>query len=63
MRVTVDRDLCEANGVCAGLVPDVFRLDDDDELHITEGAVPPGLADQVRHAVDSCPKTALKLSE
>jgi len=63
MKVTVDRDLCEANGVCAALVPDVFRLDDDDELHITEGEVPPGLADQVRHAVDSCPKTALKLTE
>jgi ferredoxin len=63
MRVTVDRDLCEANGVCAGLVPEIFRLDDDDELHIAEGGVPPGLADQVRHAVQSCPKTALKLSE
>ena len=63
MKVTVDRDLCEANGVCAGLVPAVFRLDDEDELHITGGEVPPGLADQVRHAVQSCPKTALKLSE
>jgi ferredoxin len=63
MRVTVDRDLCEANGVCAGLVPEVFRLDDDDELHIAEGEVPPGLADQVQHAVQSCPKTALRLSE
>jgi ferredoxin len=63
MRVTVDRDLCEANGVGAGLVPAVFRLDDEDELHITEGDVPPRLADQVRHAVQSCPKTALKLSE
>ena len=63
MRVTVDRDLCEANGVCAGLVPQVFRLDDDDELHIADGEVPPGLADQARHAVESCPKTALRLSE
>jgi ferredoxin len=63
MRVTVDRDLCEANGVCAGLVPAVFHLDDEDELHITGGGVPPGLADQVRHAVASCPKTALQLSE
>ena len=60
MRVIVDRDLCEANGVCAGLVPEVFRLDDDDELHITEGEVPPELAAQVRHAVQSCPKTALR---
>jgi ferredoxin len=63
MRVTVDRDLCEANGVCAGLVPEVFRLDDDDELHIAEGDVPPQLADQVRLAVNSCPKTALRLAE
>jgi len=44
-------------------VPEVFRLDDDDELHITAGEVPPGLADEVRHAVQSCPKTALGLSE
>ncbi len=63
MRVTVDRDLCEANGVCAGLVPQVFSLDDEDELHIAEGEVPAGLAGQVRLAVQSCPKTALRLSE
>ena len=63
MKVTVDRDLCEANGVCAGLAPQVFRLDDDDELHITDGEVPPELAAGVRYAVQSCPKTALKLSE
>jgi ferredoxin len=49
--------------VCAGLVPAVFRLDAEDELHITDGDVPPGLADQVRHAVQSCPKTALRLTE
>ncbi len=61
--MTVDRDLCEANGVCAGLVPQVFRLDDDDELHIAEGEVPAKLAGQVRLAVQSCPKTALRLSE
>jgi ferredoxin len=62
MRVTVDRDLCEANGVCARLVPEVFELDDDDELHIATGEVPAELAEQVRHAVQSCPRTALSLS-
>ena len=40
MRVVVDRDLCEANGVCAGLAPDVFDLDDEDYLHITAAEVP-----------------------
>jgi ferredoxin len=63
MRVTVDRDLCEANGVCASLVPQAFNLDDDDYLHITIGEVPPELADLVRRAVLSCPKMALSLAE
>jgi ferredoxin len=61
MRVTVDPDLCEANGVCANLVPEVFDLDDDDNLHIAAGDVPAGLADKVRLAVQSCPKMALTL--
>ena len=63
MRVTVDPDLCEANGVCANLVPEVFDLDDDDNLHIAAGDVPAGLADKVRLAVQSCPKMALSLEE
>lgn len=62
VRVEVDPDSSEANGVCAGLVPGVFELDDDDQLHILVADVPPRLADEVRHAVRSCPKTALHLS-
>jgi ferredoxin len=63
MRVTVDHDLCEANAVCAGLVPEVFHVDDEDVLHIAAGEVPPALADGVRHAVQSCPKTALRVED
>jgi ferredoxin len=61
MRVVVDRDLCEANGVCAGLAPDVFDLDDEDYLHITVPEVPAASADAVRRAVASCPRLALSL--
>ena len=63
MRVEVDRDACEANAVCVGLVPEVFELDDEDVLHIKVDDVPAGLADSVRHAVRSCPKAALSLRE
>jgi ferredoxin len=63
MRVRVDRDLCEANAVCAGLVPEVFEVDDEDNLVILAPEVPTALAAQVRHAVGSCPKTALSLDE
>jgi ferredoxin len=61
--VEVDRDACEANAVCAGLVPEVFEVDDEDLLHIHGAEVPAGLADAVRHAVRSCPKAALRLEE
>ncbi len=63
MKVEVDRDSCEANAVCAGLVPEVFEVDDEDQLHIQVTEVAAGLADAVRHAVRSCPKAALRLEE
>ena len=61
MELKVDRDLCEANAVCCGLAPDVFELDDDEQLVITQ-PVPPELLDRVRLAVERCPKNALELS-
>lgn len=63
MRVVVDRDACEANAVCEGLVPEVFEVDDEDVLHIKLDVIPADLADSVRHAVRSCPKAALSLEE
>lgn len=63
MRVEVDRDVCEANAVCERLAPEVFSLDDEDELHILLPEPPAEQHDRVRQAVDRCPKLALSLSE
>jgi ferredoxin len=63
MKVTIDYDLCEANGVCASLVPEVFELDDEDNTNILVDEVPDRLLDQVRHAVRSCPKAAISLQD
>lgn len=63
MRVAVDRLACEANGVCAGLVPEVFELDDEDTLLILAEPVPSHLAGAVRQAIRCCPKAALRLAE
>ncbi|REE98866.1 ferredoxin [Thermomonospora umbrina] len=63
MEVRVDPLACEANGVCAGLAPEVFDLDDDDVLHIVRPNPPADQADRVRHAVRSCPKAALSFEE
>ncbi|MFI0355530.1 ferredoxin [Actinomadura sp. 9N407] len=63
MKVSVDPLVCEANAVCVGLAPEVFDLDDDDELQVLMPDVPADQADRVRHAVRSCPKAALALEE
>jgi ferredoxin len=63
MKVVVDRDLCEANQVCMRLVPEVFRVDDDDHLHILIESVEPGLRDRVHKAVRACPRQALSIVE
>jgi ferredoxin len=60
--VEVDRDLCEANGLCVAAAPEVFELDKDDELIIHEPASDAGLADRVAVAVAGCPRYALRVT-
>ncbi|MFC9892751.1 ferredoxin [Nocardia sp. NPDC127579] len=61
MKVAVDFDQCEANGICVGFAPDVFELDDEDQLHVLVDDVPADQLEVVRDAVAQCPKAALKL--
>lgn len=61
MRVTVDFDLCESNGVCAGFVPSVFDLRDDDMLMVLEPSPPEHLRSDVELAVKRCPRQALRV--
>ena len=63
MRVRVDRDLCESNGVCVRLVPEVFVLDDDDRLRLEQECPPQALRARVEQAVRRCPKQALTIVE
>jgi ferredoxin len=61
MRVRVDRDLCESNGVCERLVPEVFEVGDDDRLHLKQERPPEALRARVEEAVRRCPKQALSI--
>jgi ferredoxin len=61
MRVNVNYDLCEANGICVGIAPETFELDDDDNLHLHDTEVVSGNEDRIRQAVDCCPRNALFL--
>ena len=58
-KVEVDFDLCESNGVCMGIIPEVFDLDDQDYLHILQDEVTPENEKQIKEAVRQCPRQAI----
>ncbi len=63
MRVVVDRLQCEANALCMGVAPEVFELDDDDEIHVLEEHPDESLREKVEAAVRQCPKQAISIVE
>jgi ferredoxin len=63
MRVVVNRTLCESNAVCARLVPEVFVVDDDDQIQVKQEQPPEALRERVEYAVRRCPKLAVSIFE
>ena len=61
MRITVDWELCDGNGVCAIEAPTVFDMNDDDELHLLKEEIDAAERGAVESAVRVCPKRALDL--
>lgn len=63
MEVSVDTRLCEANGVCVGIAPGVFALDDEEMLRIQQPAADSAEIERVAKAVQLCPKGALSAQQ
>jgi ferredoxin len=63
MRVVVDFDQCDGNGLCADAAPEVFELGDDDLLRIRAERPEPALWTATEKAARSCPKLAITLRD
>ncbi len=61
MKIKVDFDLCESNGLCEGFAPEVFELDDDDYLQLKTDETTDENIERVRRAVASCPRAAISI--
>jgi ferredoxin len=59
MHVRIDWDLCEGNGVCAVEAPEVFDMDEDDNLIVLQEQFGEELLPKVEAAARSCPKRAI----
>ncbi len=57
--VHVDARRCEGHGVCIELAPDVFDLEDDDLVIVTNERPGPERAPAVRAAAAACPRQAI----
>jgi ferredoxin len=63
MKIEVDWNLCEANAICQRVAPEVFKVDDQDHLHVLIEQPPEDLREKLEIAVKRCPRRALKLVE
>ncbi|MER5422437.1 ferredoxin [Streptosporangium roseum] len=62
MKVIVDRVLCQVHAQCVFAAPEVFELDDDDQL-VYVAEPDDGLIDAVEEAARACPVQAIFLEE
>ncbi|HYB97811.1 MAG TPA: ferredoxin [Candidatus Limnocylindrales bacterium] len=63
MKVIVDYDLCEANAICMRVAPEVFKVDEKDNLHVLQENPPEELRAKVKEAVRLCPRQALSIQD
>jgi ferredoxin len=62
MRVEVNRDTCIGHGVCEGVAPELFEVDEDGALVLLIDAdIPEPLLPKARKAAFNCPEHALRL--
>ena len=55
MKIVVDYDQCASNGVCMGILPEIFEVRDDGFLYVLNDHPDESLRDQLVEAVNSCP--------
>jgi ferredoxin len=64
LRVSVDHDACAGSGFCCKIAPQLFALDDDEDVaRVLLPDVPEELEAAAREAEDACPTTAIVLEE
>ncbi len=63
MRIVVNRELCESNGVCVRVAADMFAIDETDQLKLLVVHPAPAQLEKAQTAVRKCPRGALSLVE
>lgn len=63
MKATVDQDLCIGCGICEGIVPEVFSLQNEPYAEVLLDPIPEEFQDATREAAEECPEVAITIEE
>jgi ferredoxin len=62
-RLRVNPIACTGHGLCAELLPEIIELDPWGYPILSSSAVPSGVMEHAKRAVDTCPTLALLMEE
>lgn len=64
LKVTVDYERCQANGLCTQAAPEIFDMhDDDDQVRLLQESPGEEFRSQVDQVVLMCPTRALNIED
>jgi ferredoxin len=63
MKIHIDKAKCVGHARCAAIAPELFQLDDDGYIAVTEIDVPPGQEAVARRGARACPERIITVEE
>ena len=63
MKITVDQDACQSSGMCTGLAPALFELDEDGLVVLLDANPGEDLRDAAEQAARNCPVAAITVHD
>ena len=63
MKIRIDKAACAGNARCAAVAPDLFPLDENGYIEVTEIDVPPGREELARRGARACPERIIVIEE
>lgn len=63
MKIHVETIECSGHGQCHLLSPEIYDLDDDGFVTVTDLDVPPGLEEAAARGANACPSRAITIAD
>ena len=61
-RIHIDRQLCQGHAMCMGEAPDLFQVDDHNQLHVPNDTPTIASLEQAQRAARHCPNQAIRIA-